>query len=1579
MSMRNEMIRRWKERRTASGSSTLTDASAAITRPTTAADSEAEIEFRNHALPKIIEAAVVAAFSSDHFREAVASMVDPAFTRQHDKLNQLKLASLNLESMVQTRLDELPSLLQPALDHMTSIKVPGHEKELEKLAASQDGCLHLLELFGEKIGGIEEQLQGFDGRMKALEEKVVNADLRSAIRFGEISNELHDRNATLNDRLWEVEREVGGKIDGQQRRIVGFGEDFGKGMRKIQEKISDLEALNSGPKDEGSTFTDDLLARIEKMSKSLSKIEAMEGSLRRDIHAVSSKVSSIDTSSLESYPRRFEAIERTMSGFKEDFAAQRNLASVDSKLLSANNARLDTVASNVTKLGFFLESVKDEISNDDAAQSQVEKLEAFDVKIAGLLDTVGAVLEHVTSLDTSALTSHSAQLGDLTSSLNRVEDQLKHVGSLDTSALASHSAQLGDLASGLTRIEDQLKLVDTAPLTSHSERLGELSSAMTLIQSHLNQVDTTPLASHLERLEELSSGLALIQSHLSQLDTTPLSSHSETLFEIESRIAEMRETIDTKFSSQAESLGILNGKVSSLPHSSKVDLILASLKDTQMSTSSGIESLANTIKKILDNSFATEDALSSNAATMENTSQALKAFQTETSDALRPISSKLDEIKSQVDFGDDTLSDTLANMSEKFHELTTIVGTRASETNTSLAKIIPAVEASGSAQTAATECLNKDIRGALSEIQSSIKEIHGSQGEIHKNMQDMHGSTMSELRHKDASILAEVQKSNASHAEHASRFDELNASAEAHLKSLEDGFANLRTVGTESHTRLESIFTTLDAAKSADAAHATALEELLSSHKKHSSSLEELHATSTQFLSLQEKLVPFAETQASAIATLQDSVSRKEDLESLRANIGTVLELLEKHSTTLEAVSTSESISSLSKQISASRDLTASNEDTTQGELKSLKSLLETSGSISKEVLVENNKVRESVAEVLGEVRSTKKSIEENFSTTKTEGAALMEGLLGLKVLAEESKVSSELSEVKGLVQEAKESANVGEAALQAQLKSIIENGEKASSFLTTTLGSIESLKETSSTAPVLERIANLKALVDDIDVNLASVTPEILVGTKAIEHAMMSYARTITEMNNHIQAVKDDPTTSLILTEIGTMKENDIKNADALLAVNDSLSAVAGKIKDSEDATSKSIQQVYSTITEGGASRKASSEALTVDLKRLETTLTTSTNELREELKTVNTTVQANGQVIGASQNKLSDVHAVISKINADTTSIHAEHLPKLSQDIQAINLSKLNTAAVTTEKELASITTALEQLSQLSKSHEALVTSLDGKVSQANDLTSTSITKVQTSLQTIETTISQSAQTSAKSHSLLQSQNPLLETINSSLASSAASTTNTLSALTTTLESIATEVNTISPAVRINSAAISRVDRAVLETGAQIKSVVLDGSAKTSREIDAALEQIDESLHDTNTRLMGISDFEIPRIEHGIKDLEGLVERELDGGVRESRRNGSMLGVIGARVMGTQKLFDEMVDNHERREEVHTGGRSLEGSGVLTPSAHLSAGGSLRHGRGEFKRLSSTRFRSHSNASSGKGSGSGVKGSHT
>ena len=193
-------------------------------------------------------------------------------------------------------------------------------------------------------------------------------------------------------------------------------------------------------------------------------------------------------------------------------------------------------------------------------------------------------------------------------------------------------------------------------------------------------------------------------------------------------------------------------------------------------------------------------------------------------------------------------------------------------------------------------------------------------------------------------------------------------------------------------------------------------------------------------------------------------------------------------------------------------------------ELRSNKSLMETNGSLQKDMMDVNSKVRESVTEVLEELRSNKTLMEEHSSHARTEGIAILDGILGLKTLAEDSKVLSELEQVKDLIQDAKNDAKTVDAALQPQLKSIISNEEKSSASLTTILNLLESLEKHAATKSILDSLASLRALINDIDVNLASVTPEILVGTKAIEHALLAHSRTITEMNQHVQAVKDDP-----------------------------------------------------------------------------------------------------------------------------------------------------------------------------------------------------------------------------------------------------------------------------------------------------------------------------------------------------------------------------------------------------------------------------------------------------------------------
>lgn len=1535
------MVKRWKERhRSHSGTSTLTDPPASESRPTTAVDSWTE--YNNHALPKVIEAAVLTAFTSNVWRDAVASMIEPSLSKQQEKLNQLKLANLNLESTLQTRLDELPLLFQPVIDHMTAIKIPNHDKELEKLAAGQTG---LLETFDERMESLENQLQGFDGRLKALEDKVVNADLRSAIRFGEISNELQDRNATLSDRLWESEREVGGKIDGQQRRVVGLGEDLSKAIRKTQDKISALETTLAAKNGEDSLTNGDLLEKIGMMSKSVSKLDVMETSLRRDINAVHVKVSSLDTSPLESYPRKLDAIERTMSSLKTELETQGTLASLDSKLLSANNARLDAVASNVAKLGYLVEAVKEEVSDDEVIQSHTEKLALLESKMVDIIDGVGAVQ--------------------------------KHVSSLDTSALASHSTRLGDLASGMIRIEGHLQLLDTTPLTSHSQTLDELRSTISEMRANIDggfAAQDDSLDAIKGRIS-LLPGSAEIDSILVSLEDTKtatskenesfsntvtkifdimastqeaLSSHSEALKELKSNIVEMQANIGGGFSSHDESLKGINEKVSLLPGSIKLDSVLSSLEDTRTATSNEVQSLSHAIDKIFDITAATQEALSSQSTTLESTSLTLSAFQTETSSTLGSISSGSEDIKSRIGIGNDTLSTLDRNIRDLDSKVTSQGSDLAELKNsTGISDVLSALKAAKSTQAAASSTLN----GGLAEIQKSVQE--------------MHGSTMSEIRHKDASILAEVQKSNTSHAEHAAWFAEAKAFNDAHTKALEDGFESLGAAGKESRTCFESISAALDTAKDSNASHGKALEEILKLNQDHSTSLSEIGANSSKVHSGQERLISLAEAHAAVIGSLQDSVAKQQHVQGLQAQISSVLEILEKHSSMLEGVSTRESISSLSERMVESRDRTDSNADTVRDELKAVKSLLEADGALGNHIVAENAKVQGAVSEMLEEVRSNKALVEKHSSTAVDQGTALIEGVQTLKNLVVEANIASGfvgtmkgLADIKDLVQGVKDSALAAQAELQPQLKSIIDAGENTFSSMSTVMASLESLKAVAATAPVLESIVNLRSLVEDQ--HSTSLSPKILDMTRVIQETMTSYTTSIENVQHSIQAVKDDAKTSLILNEIGTLKETALKNTSSLLAaVHDNINVVGGKIKDSEDTISKSIQAVQATVSEHEVSRKRESDGLAADLKRVEDSLATSTTALRNDVKAVDGLVQANGQAIENTNTRISDVNTAVVGIGADVFGLQTEHLPKLSQDIQAIDLSKLEVAGSQTGKALTSISAALNDLSRFSKRHDTLISELDGKVVRASDLTSNGISQLQTSLQALDTTLSQSSQEATKTHNLLQSHTTTLDTINSNLLSNTTSTTTALTALTS-------ELTTITPAVRINSAAISRVDRAVLETGAQIKSLVLEGNSKLLSSVDSSLETIDSAMHDSGTRIMGISDFDLPRLEEMVKGLEGSVERVMGGNLKAVRRNHDALSVIGARVVGTQRKFDEMVEAlGEWEEGGGNGGKSLEGSGILSQG-----------GRPDHRRLGSGRFRAHSNASSGKEvGGSGLR----
>jgi hypothetical protein len=1592
------MVKRWKERHR-SHSGTSTQPSAATSRPTTAVDSWAEY---NHALPKLVEDAVLAAFSSAIFKDAVASLIDPVLTKQQEKLNQLKVANLNLESTIQNRLDELPSFLQPAIDHMTSIEIPNHDKELETLSVGQKGCLDLLQTFDERFSGIGNQLQVVDGRMKALEDKVISADLRSAIRFGEISNEFQDRNTTLGDRLWEVEREVGGKIDGQQRRVVGVCEELGKAIRKTQDRISSLETMLVSKNDEGSSSNSELLEKIEMVGKSVSKLDAMENDFRRDINAVRVKVSALDTSPLESYPRKLDAIERTISSLKTELETQGTLASLDSKLLSGHGARLDTVISNVSKIGVLVESIKEEISEDDPVQfSHTEKLESLESKMDSMASTIGAVQ--------------------------------KHVVSLDTSALASHSESIGDLASGVSRIEGQLFL----------------------------------------------------------LDTTPLSSHSKTLDEMKSTISELRANLDHRFSSHDVSFKAIDEKVASLPGSDKVDAILMELEDAKRNTSDGLSSLSSTVGDIFNMTVSTQDTLSSNSNALDTTSKALAAFQTETASRLKPLSSSLEDISSRITLGNGTLS----TLEQGIQDLSSKISTQGSDLG----------ELKRSTGTSAA-----DVVATLKKQEVGLEALNGNFVGINKSMEEIHGSTMSEIRHKSATILARVEQCNTSHSDHAASFNEVKQSNDTFGKALEEGFASLVMSGKKSQSGIESISTALEEAKHTHAEHSTALKKVINLHQRQSNSLEELHTNTSKLLSEHEKSNGLVERHTSVIDNFRESGPKKEDISVLQSQLGSALELLEKHRVALEGVSTRESISTLSEEVVKSRDTFLSTADTTLGEFKSLKSLMDDRRSLGVQLVAEHAKFHETVSEVLEEVKSNKTAIENHSSRGAGEGTEIMEELRAVKGLALESKMStqsaeilSEVANVKGMVQIVKDDAANKKAQDDLQLKSIVDSSERASNSLSAIINSLES-----PSVYILESVEKLRSLVEDH--HATSLSPNILNTTRTIEETLMSHTRSIEAVHRSIQAVKDDTKASLILSEVGTLKDAALGHTSSLLAIQDSIGAIDRKIQNSEDVIIGSVHEVHLAVAGDGTVIKEGINGLAADMKGLGGKLETSTNVLRADVRAVDGLVQVNGETIQQNLTTTSNVDRLLSTIGSNVNDLLTEHLPKLRQDLEAIDLSTLHITATETGKAVSSVSDAVQELSKVTKGHGTQLSELDGKVTGTNDLFSKDIANVKTAVEALDATFAQSnldaaqemtkhkdllvshidgtiqqsssvmetlkAQTSAlenelrtlhtaleksrieavqavengnevlassinentsKTFSTLETQlsgsisildrfltkaitstietgeahTATLETINSSLSSTTSeiatlnssisrthipsvlsaidktqaliksqasllnnvtsdilsnntSTASALSALSSSVDDLSSSMGNTTAAVRVNSAAISRVDRAVLETGAQVKSVVLEGNSKLSHEIDVALEQLDERLHDSGTRIMGITDFDLPKLEETVKGLEGMVERTMGGNLKAVGRTRDALSVIGARVIGTQKTFEEMVEAHAAREE-GGGSRSLEGSGILRP------------GLGDHRRMGSMRFRAGSNASSGKDTaGSAFKG---
>ncbi|ESZ90888.1 hypothetical protein SBOR_8729 [Sclerotinia borealis F-4128] len=535
------VLNRWKKNRTQSGISTSSapPETNGTTRPTTSGGLASWTEYTpssEEPFQKAVEEAVLNALNSDAFRNVISSQIDPvtgALSRQQEKLNALKISTLNLESSFNSA--NIKSTLDPALKPISQLidDIPDTEDEIESLAEGQKKILEILKSLDERLNGIDSKFEEFEQKITSLDGEIVNADLRSAIRFGELSNELQDRNKMLGERLWSVEGDLGKKIDGSHRKMIGMIEDLGKSSRNVINKVSSMEfdssSSNSSKLDEMLNENSQMVDRMESLKKSVSKLEesqksiqSTEKGLARNIQEVREIVSSLNTSSLEHHSKRLDDIERGIITVRKELEGQGHMASIDSKLLSTNTSRLSSIIEQVTKITEVVESVNEHVSANDQSIhiSNSEKLDNLSSTTATVRDTVDRVEQHVRTLNTSQFDAHRDKLTMIASMMTSFAESMADIQdgvSKTTSALlpSNEVAKFDDLVSRLSDMRAELD----ARLEAQSNTLEDIHKQTVLPLDAKRLDDIATLLNSLQSASHSDSLATLLASHTTKLDT----------------------------------------------------------------------------------------------------------------------------------------------------------------------------------------------------------------------------------------------------------------------------------------------------------------------------------------------------------------------------------------------------------------------------------------------------------------------------------------------------------------------------------------------------------------------------------------------------------------------------------------------------------------------------------------------------------------------------------------------------------------------------------------------------------------------------------------------------------------------------------------------------------------------------------------------------------------------------------------------------------------------------------------------------------------------------------------------------
>ncbi|CZR60779.1 uncharacterized protein PAC_10675 [Phialocephala subalpina] len=1695
MSMRG-YINGWKEKRQSSHSGIP-----ASSRPVTAWAGTSD---RDQSLKKIIEEAVLAAFESDVFKTAVASQVDPAFSRQQEKLNQLKATNLNLESTLQSHFDEV---VKPIQDHLIRLDIPQYGHELEGLSTglrSLEGQLNdlhipdhskeindlwsgqtrLLKSIETRFDGLEHRVEELDRKLDHLDKSTVDGDLRSALRFGELSNELQDRNTTLGDRIWEIERDLGKKIDAHQRKVTGACEELGKNVRTID---STLETMQT------QMDQDNVLTAV---NRAISRVELSEKALRRDILALQEKVSSIDTSAIPFQSRKLESIERGVAEIKKEIEVQGNLASLDSKLLSTNTARLENIVSGVGKLQTLAESTNG-ISH--------EMSESLELNATSVKDDIEAVRLHVAALD-GVVVSHAEKLGEAVSSVTRMEGAL--VG-LDAATIS----KLGSLESSMVRIGEGL-----TPLSSHTTKLDQLESIMSGVDK-----DMKP---HKIALDDLTSTLTEMKSNIS----AALSSHDNSLDTIRQQVSDKSST-NQLTSTLSELQSSIEQKLSLSVRTIENDTseILEALENSKTIHASDHEYVTETLRTIIDASDDTKQEITDLQRAILTTVQDhgtaapkkedITIFQSTVLHALerngsrleevgefkpiRELSAKMDELATSIPRNlEPALQSTARSAVEEIvshiggldgklqagvDSMTEAAASRVGKLQAPITEILDEVRASKAIlETEKTEIREEfqstrtavevskaahakdatSIIALLQDVQDASRDEKILQqlefwGQRCNSKQATDTSTITELLQASQERDEALQLSVAGLWEKSSGIAEYLESGEVQSSSLlrdldaiksilenDEKISSVQQIATDTARALDAIQLDLHQIKE-DQTTRTIKQLLLQNASSMATAYEGIVAIDTKIKTSEDSILTTVQDMRTGLskdildAASSTTTSVGDDIADLKidlaSRISTSTNVLRAEIKGMDLSPATYAIESLREEVQSSStemhgDIVFATEDIKSrldSSIDSLTKIVKDHGNANKDT---SQQTGAAIENLKGEVQSCSdvlqdytKLVAENI---KKDVGDWIEALAkDVKHIGKEHGKSSDqhatiLSHLEEVSRSNTASLAGGLGKVQQALNPISEVREDVRAIVAGVLELDQLAKSDSKNISAMYEVAQIslrsnataeKELRNAIDAGKAETL-------KAVEtnHSILSEFHNVTtgelsRIRTHVKDVdislakavsESEATNASILTHVTSTSEQTCTLKSHLAEMKTSLAQadfergeadrVRAEVLSAVQGNSKELHQIEETLNNSSSERKEAMKAIKMDFSDLGRLILHDTADLKSQvtrdLSAINTEMASGLEEVKTRVDEVAaqakrEHEITLSTVKSENKSLSDTVVREAQSTSGAIDAVKeaVATEAGKTRTSLESNLTLVQQSLQSSiegistdvgkgftdatserkesrKTSEASFIILSDSIRQQAENTNNAVESLQSRL--LSDAQNMNATLRLSIDSMKSDINDLTSDITSSNAGiredvkfldgkiisrikgleTAVGGTNTalsrsISETETTLQSgidsISNRMGAIDAAVRVNSAAIARVDKAVLETTSQVKGVILDNH----HELET---QLDEGLHESGTRIKGVSDFDIPRLEARLEAI--------------GKRNRDALEVIGARVVGTAKKFDEMVTHHgQQKERLNGNGSGGERVGLERSVSELPMGGSV-----------SGRLRVSSNASS-------------